>query len=283
VAIDFDRERRWWDAKATAEERDADDEDVNRALRWREIDRQLAGVRSILDVGGGTGAFSIPLARRGFAVTHLDHSPAMLAIARARAAGARGIRFVEGNSTDLSCFGDQAFDLVLNTDGAISFSGDLAERALAESCRVAGRKLIATVSSLGWMAPVFLAQSLAVVGRIMPAAESMFGRRIWRQGDHPDNHLLTQDTTQQYFGTLRAFTRDEVRSLVEASGLRPLRVGGLGSLANLCGPEAVKAARAEPALFQSFLDYCERFDLEVMPDGPGTRQRAGLIVVAERP
>ena len=84
---DFDREREWWDAKAPREETDAADEGINRGLRWREIERHLDGTRTILDVGGATGAFSIPLAKRGFRVTHLDLSPEMLAIACDKDAG----------------------------------------------------------------------------------------------------------------------------------------------------------------------------------------------------
>ena len=81
MSIDFDRERRWWNAKACKEEIDSGDEAVNRALRWRELERRLDGVQTILDVGGGTGAFSVPLAHRGFRVTHLDLSPEMLNLA----------------------------------------------------------------------------------------------------------------------------------------------------------------------------------------------------------
>jgi hypothetical protein len=36
------------------------------------------------------------------------------------------------------------------------------------------------------------------------------------------------------------------------------------------------------ALLDEFLNLCERFDQEILPDGPGTKQRAGLIAVAER-
>ena len=35
-------------------------------------------------------------------------------------------------------------------------------------------------------------------------------------------------------------------------------------------------------LLRLFLDLCERFDHEISPDGPGTRQRVGLLAVAER-
>ena len=37
----------------------------------------------------------------------------------------------------------------------------------------------------------------------------------------------------------------------------------------------------EETLFQEFLELCERFDREILPEGLGTR-RAGLIAVAER-
>jgi uncharacterized Tic20 family protein len=45
--------------------------------------------------------------------------------------------------------------------------------------------------------------------------------------------------------------------------------------------EAIEAVLKDEHQFQKFLDYCEYYDLEVLPDGPGTRQRAGLIAVAE--
>jgi len=66
VQVDFERERRWWDAKAPKEESDRADEAINRALRWRVLERHLDGVHTVLDVGGGTGAFSIPIDRREF-------------------------------------------------------------------------------------------------------------------------------------------------------------------------------------------------------------------------
>jgi ubiquinone/menaquinone biosynthesis C-methylase UbiE len=165
--VDFDREKQWWDAKSPQEELDRADECINRALRWREIERHLEGVSTILDVGGGTGAFSIPLAGRGFRVTHLDLSSAMLEAARLKAQGVRGIRFLEGNAADLSQFPDRSFDLVLNMDGAISFCGSRAGEAIKESCRVCRRKLIVTVSHRAQMVAVWVASSLQVAGRFL--------------------------------------------------------------------------------------------------------------------
>ena len=95
MKVDFDREKKWWDAKAGKEEVDLADEDINRSLRWREINRNLDSVNTILEVGGGTGAFSIPLAERGFKITHVDFSTEMLRIVEENAKGIKNIKFVE--------------------------------------------------------------------------------------------------------------------------------------------------------------------------------------------
>lgn len=282
MRINFDREGKWWDAKAAKEERDLADEAVNRALRWREIERNLENIDSILDVGAGTGIFSIPLAQRGFSVTHLDFSSEMIKIARQKASSVPNISFVQGNAANLSQFRDQSFDLVLNLDGAISFSGSEAERVLSESCRVAKKKLIVTVSHRAWMVACLVTVSLLREKRLLPAVSEMIKTGQWHQEQYPDNALLSEGVTQDYLGALKAFLPDELRKIIGESGMRILRLGGLGSLANLCGGEALKPVLGDEALFQEFLDLCEDFDKETLPEGPGTRERAGLIAVAER-
>jgi ubiquinone/menaquinone biosynthesis C-methylase UbiE len=285
MRVNFDREKQWWNAKAQKEELDLatlDDKAVNRALRWREIERRLEGVETVLDIGAGTGAFSVPLAQRGFLVTHLDFSPAMLEVARQKAQGLKHIRFVEANAVDLSQFLDRSFDLVLNMDGAISFCGSEAERALFESCRVTKKKLIITVSHRAWMVPIWAASSLATAGHLVPAVYAMLDQGEWHQEQFPENAKMTQGLTQDYFGAFKAFLPSELRSHLERAGMRVLRVGGLGSLANLCGRETVEQALRDEAVFQKFLELCERFDKEILPNGPGTRERAGLLAVAER-
>jgi ubiquinone/menaquinone biosynthesis C-methylase UbiE len=56
----------------------------------------------VLEIAGGTGRVSIPIARLGFAVTGVDIVPGMLAQARSKAAGLL-TRWVEGDA--------RAFDL----------------------------------------------------------------------------------------------------------------------------------------------------------------------------
>jgi SAM-dependent methyltransferase len=282
MKVDFEREKQWWNAKAPKEEQDRADEAINRALRWREVERHLEKVETILDIGAGTGAFSIPLAQLGFSVTHLDFSPAMLEFARQKAQDLKNIRFVEGNVVDLPQFPDCSFDLVLNMDGAISFCGSETERAIFESCRVTKKKLIITVSHRAWMVPVWVASSLEVAGRFLPAVYAMLDQGEWHQERFPENAMLAKGLTEDYLGALKAFLPSELREALEQVGMRVLRIGGLGSLANLCGKETVERVTRDEVLFQEFLELCERFDREILPKGPGTRQRAGLIAVAER-
>lgn len=281
-ATDFDRERQWWDAKAGREEMDLADENINRALRWREVERHLEGVQIILDIGAATGAFSIPLAQRGFHVTHVDLSPAMLAIAREKARDLPNIEFLEGNACRLALFRDRSFDLVLNMDGAISFSGSKAIPAIQETCRVAKATVILTVSHLAQMTAGWVGSSLLLTGQLDPAVRAMADRGEWHQDQFPGNKALAEGLTQNYMGALRAFLPGELTKTLEDAGMRVLRCGGLGSLAALCDPEALKRVSSNGAALEAFLTLCERFDKEILPCGPGTRHRAGLIAVAHR-
>jgi len=122
MKVDFDRERAWWDAKAPEEEQDLADEAINRALRWREIELHLAGVRTVLDIGAGTGAFSIPLARRGFAATHVDFSPAMLALARHKAEGGGPRHPAAGGADRRGCAGVRRMTGELAGGGPMRFA-----------------------------------------------------------------------------------------------------------------------------------------------------------------
>lgn len=58
------------------------DDQILHAHLELEITRRLSGVSTVLDAGGGTGRFSIWLAKLGYQVTHLDISLPMLKKAR---------------------------------------------------------------------------------------------------------------------------------------------------------------------------------------------------------
>ena len=75
---------------------------------------QANGIRSVLDAGCAVGSHSIELARRGFRVTGLDLSRAMIREGRLRAAGA-GVkpRFINADLADAGRIRGVPFDAVL--------------------------------------------------------------------------------------------------------------------------------------------------------------------------
>ncbi|HLC04489.1 MAG TPA: methyltransferase domain-containing protein [Anaerolineales bacterium] len=69
----------WYEEKDYESECDLIERIFQRNASWE--------IRSILDLGCGTGGHALPLARRGYAVTGVDRSEAMLSIARQKAQG----------------------------------------------------------------------------------------------------------------------------------------------------------------------------------------------------
>ncbi|AGL15502.1 type 11 methyltransferase [Actinoplanes sp. N902-109] len=75
------------------------------AVLRRELDRQPGRTLTVLDVGGGTGGFAVPLAELGHTVTVIDASPDALAALTRRAAdaGVAGrVRAVQGDGDALA-------------------------------------------------------------------------------------------------------------------------------------------------------------------------------------
>lgn len=103
---------------------------------------------SVLDVGCGTGNFSMKMAERGCVVTGIDVSEEMLKVAREKAAEkSLSISYLQMDATELG-FDDGAFDVVL-TMAAVEFIEDTA-RAVEEMFRVVkngGQVLIGTINA----------------------------------------------------------------------------------------------------------------------------------------
>ncbi len=71
---------------------------------------------SILDLGGGAGVYSFPLAKKGYKVTLADLSETLLAQAKKLKEEDKVHNLIscdQVNATDLSCYKDNSFDVVL--------------------------------------------------------------------------------------------------------------------------------------------------------------------------
>ena len=67
----------------------------------------------ILDVGAGTGRYSVTLAKEGYDVTAVELVQHNLDILKAKLDGTERIRAIQGNALDLSVFETNTFDLTL--------------------------------------------------------------------------------------------------------------------------------------------------------------------------
>lgn len=286
VKTEYGHEREWWDAKAHKEEIDSFDEQINRALRWKEINKHLTPqIKTVLDIGGATGVFSIPLAERGMEVVHFDISDEMISIAKGKLKekGIKNITFEQGNSIDLSRYKDNSFDLVINMDGPISFCGIDAEKAIKETIRVAKKKVIMTVSNKANMIVSILKSGIRFSDKaFVPAIYEMFEKGFWHTFQFKENKEMVKGCTNDYLGPIKAFLPEELKAIFENEGMKIERLTSIGSLSNHCGKLFIDNLVDKPKLLAEFIELCDKFDKEICPNSIGSSQRAGLIIVANK-
>jgi SAM-dependent methyltransferase len=165
----------------------------------------------IVDIGGGTGGFAVPLAELGHRVQVIDPSPDALASLdrRARERGvADRVSGQQGDLSDLPALVDEA-DLVL-CHGVLEMVDDPA----------AALSAIAGVLRPGGHLSLLVAQRHAAV-----VARAMAGHF------QAARELLDGDPASGRGG--RRFTHDEVADLLGAAGLRPRSVQAVRVFADL--------------------------------------------------
>jgi SAM-dependent methyltransferase len=191
---------------------------------------------SLLDAGCGTGRYAVELARRGFAVTGIDRSPALLAEARRRPVDAAArVRFEPGDLLALP--GAAAFGAVL-CRGVLNDLVEPAERAavfggFARVLRPAGALLI---DVRDW-------EASTAVKTVEPVSERRVatprGRLVFRSVTRLDpatrrlligeRHTLTTDAgeiTASHDFVMRCWSRDELDGLLDAAGFEAMEYRG---------------------------------------------------------
>ncbi|HEY0255616.1 MAG TPA: hypothetical protein VGC41_29000, partial [Kofleriaceae bacterium] len=103
-----------------------------------------------------------------------------------------------------------------------------------------------------------------------PAVAEMMASGRWDATQFPDNALIYPDVCD--IVSFKAFDVDELAAAIaKHMDVRVARsIGSLTQLLALHGSPEVSP------------ELCEQFDIEVMPRGPGSFRRAGVMVVATR-
>ncbi|TFV54098.1 methyltransferase domain-containing protein [Geodermatophilus sp. DF01-2] len=242
----------------------ADQLPARAAAVWAALDPVVATGHAlrVLDVGGGSGNFAVPLARLGHDVTVVDPSADALATLNRRAENAGVGARVHGVQGD----GDQLHEVVPAGEGG----GDSYDLALCHSVLEVVDDPAATLREL--------ARALRPGGTASVAAANRAGAVLARAvAGHPVEALaLIEDRDpaprRAARPARRRFTPDDLLALVTHAGLQPGTWRGVSVVADLldvtsdADPEAVR-----------------RLELALAGRSPYRDVAAGLHVLATRP
>jgi S-adenosylmethionine-dependent methyltransferase len=121
--------RQFYDISADKENRRLEIHQLERDVTWRYLDKYLPRQGNILEIGCATGAYTIPLAKRGYSVTAVDFSAAELALCKNKVrderlgntvncilADARDLSDIIANDFDASLVMGPLYHLILEED-----------------------------------------------------------------------------------------------------------------------------------------------------------------------
>lgn len=101
------------------------------------IHRYVNKQSKILEVGAGTGRYSVALAKEGLRVTSVELVESNLAILREKSEGIKNLESYQGDATDLGRFADSSFDVTLILGPMYHlYEADEVNRAIDEAIRV---------------------------------------------------------------------------------------------------------------------------------------------------
>jgi ubiquinone/menaquinone biosynthesis C-methylase UbiE len=202
----------------------------------------------VLDLGGGTGAFAIPLALMGHKVILADISDGFLARAgeKIRALGLEDrITLRKVDMVDLSAFPDNRFQLVLAIGDPLSYCGD-AEMALWEIRRVTkpGGILIADVEnryrSVWDRRAKSWSDTISALRR---------GIASWPDASRDNAHV-------------RLFTPDEIECVIHDAGWQIIDLFPSDLLSSLAGEDRIRSLLSEMDISDRETALTEWIDLE---------------------
>lgn len=270
------------------------DDIIQKSHIERELLAALEGVETVFDGGAGCGRFSILLAKRGCQVTHFDISQPMLDKAQelARAAGVeRNITFVRGALEDLSAYPDRAFDLVISFDAPISYTYPHQETVIGELVRIAGKKVMFSVSSrLGYLP--YLANPIQKNQFILcpDCPDPWVQQLIANRQRAIDSFVLNKEAIEDIMKSgviggaseiseyergkapwciTYTFLPDELKALLENQGVQNIHMAGPGAYARTIPGEILEKIMNDPQNREDFLEICHKYDSNIYVCGMG--------------
>jgi S-adenosylmethionine-dependent methyltransferase len=189
-------------------------------LTCRYLERYLPPAGSILEIGAGTGRYTLALCRRGYSVTAVDLSSALLERCRLRLAAAQLdglVQLVVADARDLQTVPAMTFDAVL-------LMGPLYHLIFEEDRRQAIRQAAEHLHKGGVLFSTHLSR-LGVLGDLLRKTPEWIEHRdvvrsLLDQGKRPDH--LPRGGFRGYFASV-----SEIRPLHETLGIQTIVLAGI--------------------------------------------------------
>lgn len=191
-------------------------------------------IRSILDLGCGTGSHSVPLAARGYEVTGVDLSEPMLEQARQKIAGRENLRFVRADVRTVDL--ERPFDAVLMMFAVLGYQ--TSDEDLRDALNAVAKHLSLGGLFLGdvWYGPAVVEIQPSDREKVVQASDGELTRLASPNLDAASNlcavhyRLIRKDGDREVQvgeenHTMRYFFPDDLRHSLEQTGLELLDLG----------------------------------------------------------
>ena len=211
------------------------------------IHKFVPSASKVLEVGAGTGRYSVALAKEGYDVTAVELVGSNLEILRRNAAGLENITSYQGDAEDLSLFADNSFDAVLVL-GPMYHLFEKAEqhRALDEAIRVSKPGGVIMVAFLSVYSILY---NNYLFGNFREGMEENF-----------DTDFQVRHYTEQWF---TGFDIEEFEELFSEKPVQKIALAGTDSVLELA--EKARVMHLSDEDFRLFSEYhlqtCEKREL----------------------
>ena len=194
---------------------------LERDITWRYLDKYLPSRGKILEIGAATGAYTVPLARRGYTITAVDFSPKLMEVCKKRVAE-------EGFEKKVTCLVADARDLtnIEKTDyDAVLLMGPLYHLVLEEDRKMALNEAFKRLKPVGMIFYTFISR-YGIWGDVMKKVPQMIEAQadvqsVIRRGRDSDNPS-PEISFRAYFAKV-----SEIDNLHKTVGFKKLVLAGV--------------------------------------------------------
>lgn len=211
------------------------------------IEKYLNTDSRIIEIGAGTGRYSLALAEKGYDVTAVDLTPHNIEIMRKKVKKHHNIKILEGNACDMSAFSDESFDIVLLLGPMYHlFADDDKKKAMREAIRIAKKGAVIFTSYCNSDTAVY---KLFYTGKIL---------------DFVDKGLISED----YKGlskpelVFELYRKPDIDKFMKQFNVTRLHFVGVDMLSYLYDDSLDKLSDREFSEYMKFINsLCEREDV----------------------